>query len=105
MQILWVIQIYFFLTSLEVLGVTSLPESSFWLAPDPIRLQANVGQVRHVKIQQLQSGQSLLQHIYRQHLGACSLSEATADPFHFISATPSLILSLPVDTSINPEYA
>lgn len=86
------------------MGVTFLPESSFWLAPDPIRLGTNV-QFWHVKTQQVQSGQPLLQHRHRRHLGACSLSEASTDPFYFISATPSLILSLPLVTSSNPEYA
>lgn len=92
MQIFWVVVIYsFLLTSLEVSGVTCLPESSFWLAPDPIRLRTNVGQVWHVKIQQFQSGQSLLQPTYRRHLGARSLSEATADrsfSFHLCHSLP-----------------
>lgn len=85
-----------FVRSSEVLFIPSLPESSFWLAPDPIRLQSAVVQSLHVYIH---DAHIVLSPCYRTFNKASSTEESVLClkqlPIYLsVPATPSLFMSL-----------
>lgn len=87
MQFIWVIKVYsLLLTSLEILG-----ELHTWIVLLTCsRPHQALGKSWPGQTWKFQSGWSLLQDMYRQHLGACSLCESTVDlfPFHLCRSLP-----------------